>query len=304
MEILNLEIFVDVMRHGSFAAAARERGIDPSTVSRAIAGLERELQVRLFQRTTRRLSPTEAGQEYFQRIEPLVGELIATKSAMTDHGSAPAGTIRLSASVAFGQACLVPLLPKLTAEYPDLSIDLVLTDINVDIIADRIDLAIRLGNRQASALNQDLIGLKLFETHYRVCASTSYLKSEGWPVQPAALSSHDCLLLDLPNYRDKWQFRSPGGDVETVPVEGRMKISNPLALREACLAGLGPALLANWLTGEALADGRLIDLYPGIEVSAGGFDTAAWLLYPSRSYLPQKVRVVIDFLKAAFAAQT
>jgi DNA-binding transcriptional LysR family regulator len=297
MELQNLEIFVDVMRHGSFAAAARHREIDPSSVSRAISGLEREVRARLFQRTTRQLAPTDAGQEYFTRIEPLIAELRAASDDMVDHGGAPEGRIRLTASVAFGQACLVPLLSELTEQYPGLNVELVLTDVNVDIVADRIDLAIRLGTRQSAAINQDMIGIRLFDTRYKVCASPGYLTRHGWPVKPVALATHDCLLLDLPNYRDKWQFRLDNSVIETIDVEGRMMISNPLAMRDACLAGLGPALLADWLTRDALQASQLIDLYPGLDVSAGDFDTAAWLLYPSRQFLPQKTRAIIDFLK-------
>ena len=298
MEQQYLEIFVDVMRHGSFAAAARHREIDPSSVSRAISGLERELRARLFQRTTRQLIPTDAGQEYFTRIEPLVAELRAASDDMAHHGGTPQGRVRLTASVAFGQACLVPLLSELTEQYPDLDVGLVLTDLNLDIVADRIDLAIRLGSRNSEAIGQDMIGVRLFDTRGKVCASPGYLTRHGWPVEPASLTTHHCLLADLPSYRDKWQFRLDNSIIDTIDVEGRMTISNPLATRDACLAGLGPALLPDWLIRDELKAGQLIDLYPGLDVAAGNFDTAAWLLYPNRQYLPQKTRAMIDFLKA------
>jgi DNA-binding transcriptional LysR family regulator len=298
MEQQYLEIFVDVMRHGSFAAAARHREIDPSSVSRAISGLERELRARLFQRTTRQLTPTDAAQEYFTRIEPLVAELRAAGDDIARNGGTPQGRVRLTASVAFGQACLVPLLSELTEQYPDLDVGLVLTDLNLDIVADRIDLAIRLGSRNSEAIGQDMIGVRLFDTGGKVCASPGYLTLHGWPVEPASLATHDCLLPDLPSYRDKWQFRLDNSIIDTIDVEGRMTISNPLATRDACLVGLGPALLPNWLIRDELKAGQLIDLYPGLDVSAGNFDTAAWLLYPNRQYLPQKTRAMIDFLKA------
>ena len=138
-----LQIFVEVIRQGSFAAVARDRNLDPSSVSRAIAGLEAELGVRLFQRTTRQLSPTEAGTAYFERIEPLVEEMQQANNLATDMSRQPKGTLRVTASVSFGQKCIVPLLPNFGTLYPDLTVDLLLTDAVVDLFAERIDVALR-----------------------------------------------------------------------------------------------------------------------------------------------------------------
>ena len=297
MDIQKLEIYADVMRMGSFAAAARLRDMDPSSVSRAIAALETMLSARLFQRTTRRLTPTEAGQAYFDRIEPLLADLKAAAEALGDHDEVPRGHLRLTASVAFGQCVIGPLLPALYDRHPELSVELVLTDRNIDLIADRIDLAVRLAPRPRG----DLIARKLLDTRYRVCASPDYVSRQGWPVDPQALADHGCLLLDLPKYRESWQFRHPNGRIEQVAIAGRMTISNPVALRDAAIAGLGPTLLADWLVREALASGELLDLYPGLDAAATEFETAAWLLYPSRQYLPLKVRAAIDFLTDALS---
>ena len=294
MNLEKLSIYADVMRSGSFAAAARLWDIDPSSVSRAISNLEQALAFRLFQRTTRRLAPTEAGQAYFERIEPLLIELQAAADAARNLDEVPKGRLRLTTSVAFGQCVIGPLLPALHEVYPELSVELVLSDRNIDLVADGIDLAIRLAPRPEG----DLIARKLFDTRYRVCASPDYLKKHGWPVEPLALSDHSCLQLDLRKYRESWRFRHPDGRVEKVEISGRTTISNPIALRDAAIAGLGPALLADWLVTVALADGQLIDLYPGLDAAATTFETAAWLLHPNHQYLPLKVREVIKFLTA------
>ncbi len=268
---------------------------DPSSVSRAMAGLEAELGLRLFQRSTRRLALTEAGALYLARVEAAVDEVErAREEALAVSAGGPAGTLRLTASVAFGQRCLVPLIPEFRALYPALGVELLLTDANLDLVAERVDLAVRLG----PPVEAEVVGTKLFDTRYRVCAAPAYLARAGAVRVPDGLRDRRCLLFDLPGFRSQWRFRDGGsGGVQAVPVSGDVVASNALALRDLALAGVGPALLADWLAGEDLARGRLVDLFPGHRVTATSFETAAWLLYPSRSFLPNKVRVAMDFLK-------
>lgn len=297
MDIEALDLFLAVARQGGFAAVAKERGLDPSSVSRAIAGLEADLGVRLFQRTTRRLALTEAGALYRARIEPLIDDLRRAGAEAASASSTPAGTLRLTASTAFGITCVTPLLPAFRAAFPQLKLECVFTDANLDLVAERIDLAIRL----APAIDGDLIAVKLMDTRYRVVASPGYRASAPPLLRPADLAAHRCLLLDIRSLRRAWRFRMPDGDEADIPVDGDVSISSPLGVRSAALAGLGPALLPNWLIGEDLAAGRLVDVLPEVEVTPTTFATGAWALYPSRAYLPMKVRVAIDFLKRAFA---
>jgi DNA-binding transcriptional LysR family regulator len=304
MDIEALRIFVQVARRGSFAIVARDRGTDPSSVSRTVASLEDELRVRLLQRSTRRMTLTEAGAKYLARIEPLLEELDQARDEALATSAKPIGTIRVTASVAFGQKCIAPLLPKLRTAFPALGVDLLLSDTNLDLVSEGIDLAIRLGPSQDSAL----IGVKLFDTRYRVCASPAYLKDCGQHKRPLAaptdLALHNCLLLNLPDYRSRWLFRDAAGTVSAIVVHGDVVISNPLVLLTCTLDGMGPALLVDWLADEALANGSLVDLFPDYAVTATNFETAAWLLYPSRTYLPTKVRIVIDFLRKEFGIST
>ena len=298
MDVTSLRLFCEVARLGSFAAAARRGDVDPSSVSRTIALLEQELGVRLFQRTTRRLSLTEAGDLYLRRVEAIVDELDRARDEAQAVSIEPSGTLRLTTSVAFGQVCIVPLIGAFRARFPDLKLELVMTDANLDLVSNRIDLAVRL----APSLDGDLVATKLLDTRYRVCAAPSYLRQAPALRTPDDLTRHRCVLFTFPEFRSRWLFRDPDGGIGEVPVDGDVLISNALALREAALAGVGPALLADWLIRDALAAGTLVDVFRHHDVAATSFETAAWLLYPSRAFLPNKVRVAIDFLKAHLAS--
>jgi DNA-binding transcriptional LysR family regulator len=287
-----LKMFLAVGQQGSFAAVARDLGVDPTSVSRSIALLEAELGIRLFQRSTRAMVLTEAGERYRSHIAPLIEELDRAKDDVSALESDPSGTVRLTASVAFGQVCLIPLLSTLRKEYPRLHFELLLTDTNLDLVTERIDIALRLG----PGYGADLIGVRLFSTRYRVVASASYVRKVGPITEPSELAARDCLRQALRDYRSRWLFKR-NGTIEEVSVTGSFVISSPLSLRQAALDGLGPALLPNWLIDADLSAGRLIDLCPRFEAAATSFETGAWLLYPSRSYMPRKVRAVIDFLR-------
>lgn len=294
-----MELFIDVVRHGSFAAAAREHSLDPSSVSRAISGLEDELRLRLFQRTTRKLSPTEAGMDYFARVEPLVQELQAVHEFTADATGTPRGTLRVSASFSFGHRRIVPHLASFQAKYPDLTVELHLSDAIVDLVADRFDLAIRLGRPTDSSL----IAQRLMKTKYYVCASREYLKHAPPIREPKDLSRHNCLLFPLPGFRSNWRFRRISGKETVVPIGGKTVISSASALEECAKRGMGVALLAGWLVEDELKKGSLIDLFPRHQVTATDFETSAWLVYPSRAYVPLKVRAFIEFLKSEVAGE-
>lgn len=299
MDIDSLQLFVEVARQGSFSAVARLRGVEVSSVSRALAALEAELGTLLFQRTTRSLVLTGAGEEFLGRIIPLLDEFDAARDGINRRSGPPSGTLRLTASVAFGQRVLVPLVPAFRAAFPQITLELILQDANIDLIAERVDLAIRLG----SGYGAGVIGSKLMSTRFRVVASPAYLAEAGTPGAPADLAMRSCLLFALPEFRTRWLFRQ-NGRVTKVPVHGALVASNALALRDFALAGLGPGLLADWLIGADLASGALIDLFPDHDVTATTFDTAAFILYPSRKYLPAKVRAAIDFLREKLGSRS
>lgn len=294
MDLQRLQIFRDVIRTGSFAGAARIRRANPSIVSRAISALEAELGVRLLQRSTRRLALTEAGQTYLARIEPLLEELSAAHEAAAGLVERPRGRLRVTASNAFGLSVLAPMLPRFCSQYPDVEIEMVLTDEVLDLVALGIDVAIRLGPRPTG----DLVTSRWKPMQNRAVAAPSYLARAKPILTPEDVSDHPCLRFPFGDFATQWRFREAEGREVLVPVSGKIASSNALVLRETALAGLGVALLADWLIDEDLAAGRLKHVLPSWRATANGFESGVWFVYPSRSFLPQKARVFIDSLRA------
>lgn len=295
MDMDSLVTFSGVARSGSFASHARDKGTDPSSVSRQIAALEEELGMRLFERTTRRLSLTEAGRVYLGRIVPLLEELSAAHDAAHDSVADPSGVLSVTASVAFGERWLMPRVASFREAYPKITLNLRLTDSVVDIASEGIDVALRLG----PSVSGSFVASKLFETRYRVVASPTYLQSNGVPKTLRDLQEHTGLFFSLPGVSPEWRFRkSPTSTVQIASPVAGLTISNALALRRAALDGLGVALLADWTIAEDIETGALVPLLMELEASISDFDTAAWVVYPSRTYVPARLRVFIDHLRA------
>ena len=299
MNTESLELLVEVAQLGSFAAVARKRDLDPSSVSRTISSLEEQLDLRLFQRTTRRLELTEAGEIYLKRIAPLLNEFEYALDEAHKVSKGPSGNLRITASVAFGQLCLLPHIPEFKNLFPDIKLELQLTDSVVDLVAGGIDLACRL----APKFDSELVGTRLFDTHYHICVSPDYFKSMPEISCPDDLEQHKCVVFTLPEYRSQWIFKDADLSLSRVQIKSDLSISSALALRECALSGMGPVLLADWLVEKDIAEGKLVSLLEQYQVTAEDFDTAAWLLYPSRNFLPNKTRVMIDFLKTKYPAE-
>ena len=293
MQITALTTFADVMKLGSFANAARYRDIDPSSVSRTISGLEEELGFRLFQRNRRKLAPTEAGQSYYEHIRNLIEDLDYAQKTALDLTTEPQGQLRITACTSLGQRVIAPLLSKFMDRYPALSLELILTDSQVDLVADQIDLGIRFGPKPEGEIS----ATKLAPRKFQICASPSYLQRAGGLMHPKDLSDRDCVLFPLPGYRTHWLFRDADGQAFEVPVNGRLLVSHGLTMTQCALAGLGPTLLPDWLCKPELEAGDLVDLFPEFECAANQFDTAAWMVHPSRRYVPNKVEAFMQFLR-------
>jgi len=297
MDLQSIRTFIEVVRHGSFAAAARQRDLDPSSVSRAISTLESELGFALFHRTTRRLSLTEAGSRYHERVEGLVEELARAEEEARDLVSGPAGTLRVTACTSFGERVLAPLLPSFRQAYPELVIDLLLADHQVDLVQEQVDVAIRFGARP----DGDFVIRKLTPRVFRVCASPSFLEAHGTPATPEALIGVECLVFSTPGYRSTWKFRRKTGLEFEVPVGGHIRVSHGLTMTQCASAGMGVALLPDWLCQQEIDDGALCDLFPDYECTATEFESAAWLIYPNRHYRALKVDAFVDHLRRNLA---
>ena len=297
MNLDRLEAFRSVARAGSIAAAARAAGSDPSAVSRSIAALEVELGFRLFQRSTRRLALTEAGECYLRRIDPLVDEFGAAREEALGLVGRPCGHLRVTASSAFGQTVIAPLLASFRRAFPDVVLELLLTDAIVDLVSERVDIAFRLGPRPSG----DYIVGRLRPTRMRVVASPSFLREAPAVKEPADLATFSCLLSALQR-STRWTFRRQD-ETQEVVVTGGVTTSNTVVLRHCALDGLGFALLADWLVDRDVAEGRLAVALPDWTVSAGETEPGVWMVYPSSSFLPLKTRAFISLLRGqAFPA--
>lgn len=296
MELGNLAIFVDVINKGSFAAVARDRDVVPSTISRAISNLEDELGIRLLNRTTRRIKPTEAGQAYFQRVEAIVDELELAKDVTVDLGKNPTGELRLTASMTFGNLSIMPLLPEFMATYPRLDVYFDLSDSVLDLVDEGIDVAIRFGKLHDTSL----VATRLANLEFVIVASPSYLQQHGMPEQPTDLQSHQCILFPMPGFNTSWLFRDAFGKVTTIKPNGRLQLTNALALKQSALDHMGVTILSKWSAWREIQEGTLVQLFKDYDCAMIDFDSAIWLVYPSRKYLPLKVRVFIDFMKNKF----
>jgi DNA-binding transcriptional LysR family regulator len=314
MDLSALEVFADVVRKGSLSAVARERDVAPSSISRTITALEADLGARLFQRTTRRIAPTEAALLFLARIEPHLEGLRRAREAVSDATETVSGVLRVTASPSFGGERIGPLHADFASRYPSLKVELVLTDRVVDLVAERFDLALRHGPLPDSTL----VVQPLVTTRYHVVASPTYVKRHGKPRTPADLARHQCLTFPLPGFATFWRFRDEKGRTEEAPVSGRIVVNSGVVLRRCALDGAGIVLLSDWLVGPDMKRKRLVDLFPRHRVTPSHFETAISAVYPSRQQhrvtpshfetaisavypsrqqLPRKVRALIDFLK-------
>ncbi|WP_395373615.1 LysR family transcriptional regulator [Marinicella sp. W31] len=290
-----LRLFSEVASKLSFATVAHDRNMDPSSVSRSISQLESELGIRLLHRTTRAMSLTEAGTRFYHQINSILDDYDMALEEARNIAVQPQGTLRLTASIAFGEHMIIPVLPAFQKQYPNIKLELLFTDSNLDLVEDRIDVAIRLGPQ----LSGDFIVTQLFPTKYHVCATPEYLHHHSSIEKPEDLQHHNCLRFTLNSFRNNWHFKHTKTDQKThLPIDGNCCVSSALSLKSLVLRNQGVGLLADWLIRDEIQHGQLTQLLPQYQVTATDFETAAWIVFPSRTYVPNKTRVMIDFLKS------
>ncbi|MEM9491187.1 MAG: LysR family transcriptional regulator [Myxococcota bacterium] len=287
-----MTVFARVARLGAFSAAARELQLSTTAVSRQVAQLEEHLGVRLLQRTTRRLSITDAGAAYLSRCERILADVHELEDALSEGQDNPRGRLRISAGVSFAQEQLGTLMPAFVERYPDLEVDLLLTDRHLDLITEGIDVAVRIGRLSDSSL----IARRLAPIRHALCASPAYLAEHGGISAPAELAGHHC-IIDT-NQSRTWWFEGEGG-VENVVAEGRYRVNNGHGACDAARAGLGVAYLPTFIAGSHLASGELIRLMPGYRVA----EMTMFAVYPENRYLSASVRAFIDVLAEHFGGE-
>lgn len=282
-----MRTFVAVVDRNGFSAAAAALGQSTARITRQVAALEQRLDTRLLNRTTRRISLTSTGAAYYQRCVQLLADFDDIEATVGAQAQTPAGLLRINAPVSFGIARLAPLLAGYRARYPQVAIDLSLSDRLVDLVEEGYDVAIRITGNPAA----HLIARRLGDVRLLLCASPGYLARMGTPQAPADLAGHQCLHYSYWSGGDAWRLQGAGGE-QVVRVGGGLRANNGDVLREAALAGMGIVLQPDFLVGDAIADGRLQPVLPDWAVAPIGIHA----VYASRSHLAPKVRSFIDHL--------
>lgn len=284
-----LALFLAVYRAGSLTAVAKAQNIVPSSISRGIRTLEAHFGARLFHRTTRQLTATEAGHKLYARLVPLVSELDALTSELSESDGTPRGNLKITASVSYGSTRIVPRLQEFIEKHPAVRPDIRLTDEPVDLINESIDVAIRHGVLDDSSL----VARKIADVSYHLVASPAYLECMAPVEVPDDLSRHRIATLTFDGFRDQWRLRN-GATTRGVTLDPVLRLSNANALRQYVLGGGGIALLADWLIDDDLKKGALRNVLPQWIGAGSSFESSLWLVYPSRSYIPLKARAFAE----------
>ena len=286
-----MAIFATVVDKGSMAAAAQSLGMTPSAVSQQIRKLESRAQVTLLHRTTRRLTLTEAGEAFYRSCAQMLAIAEEAEQRLGEWRDAPVGELRLAAPVGFSGTLITQALKPLLENHRQLRLQLFFQDERIDLVAERIDLAIRVGNLADSSL----VARHLGDWSSVLCAAPAYLSQHGQPLRPEALREHECIRFSLSGHADRWTFRKERECI-AVPIAGRYRVSSSLAVRDALLAGFGLSLIPRLYVQAELAEGRLVELLAGWKAD----ETAIHAVYPSRQ-LAGKTRVFLDFLTETMA---
>ncbi len=283
--------FAETAKHGGFAAGARELGVAPSTLAKAVARLELALGVKLFHRTTRQVTLTPDGERLFQRCQRVLAEVEDLQAEASGTRAEPTGTLRIDAPVFYGKRFVLPILAALQRRHPGLRLDIRLSDVQVDLVRDGIDLAVRIGHLRDSTL----VARRVDQQGLVLCASAQYLAARGTPRRIEDLAGHATIVFRLPTSgRDRpWQFRRRGTPVEFTPVP-HARIGETEALLEALKLGMGLCQVPDMLVRDELARGALKEVLPSCRPDSMPIS----LVYPSGRLVPARVRVALEALEA------
>ncbi|WP_109440513.1 LysR family transcriptional regulator [Acinetobacter haemolyticus] len=297
MNTEDFQFFIRVADLGSISKAAQDANISVSVASQKLQRLEQHLQLRLFHRTTRKLTLTEEGRTLLAYGRNWMTDFLNLHESLKVKDHALAGTLRISASATFGTKVLMPIIAEFSHLHPELHIYLDLNDQNIDLIQQGMDLAIRIGQLKSSSL----IAKQLSPNPRLLCASPAYLQQYGMPQTLSDLKLHRCILQQHANgLTDQWSFLNKAGETEQIRVEGYFSTNSGEAIRQAALHGLGISNHSFWHVVEDLKTGKLIQVLPDCPVEA----TAIYAVFPHRELLPPKVQYFLDYLTHYFQHHT
>ena len=285
--ITDFTIFARIVADGSLSAAARGLSLSLPMVSKRLARLEDRLGVRLIHRTTRRLSLTDDGLAFHERCVRILAEIEEAEEAMARRGRNATGLLRVTTTASFGRRQLAPRLARFHALYPDIRVQLVVTDTVLDLVRDGIDVAIR----QADLVDSSFMLRRLAPSRRVICAAPAYLERRGAPATPQDLRSHDCIMFGDPLVAE-WQFAGPDGETVVIRPEGPLQTNDGEVAHAAALGGLGIVRKTLWDVADDIAAGRLVQLLPAFTMPSPPIQA----VYPTGRHLAPKLRAFLDFL--------
>ena len=288
-----LESFVSVAARGSLTAAAQAEGVAPAVMGRRIDALEERLGVKLFVRTTRRISLTHEGSAFLESCQRLLADLASAESGVSAGGVRASGHLRVTAPAGFGRRHVAPLVPRYLAAHPEVKVSLNLSDRVVDIVHEGVDCAVRVGDLPDSSL----VSVRLADNRRLCVASPAYLERMGVPAHPDDLARHECLTLSSDASQTRgWAF-SIDGAVTHLRLNGRLDCCDGQVLHDWCLAGLGLAWRSTWEVQNDLRHGRLVSVLDDFAAPPNG----VYAVFPHAKHMPLRVRLWIDFLKQTYS---
>lgn len=289
--LTSMKVFAAVVEAGSFAAASDRLDMSRAMTSKYVAHLEEHLGTRLLQRTTRKLTLTEAGSTYYERCVQILADISEAEEGALHLNETPRGTLRLTLPVSFGILHMGPVISGYMKQYPDVKVDIMVTDRRVDLLEEGLDMAIRIGSLSESGL----VAKKFASDRIVICAAPEYLQRNGTPKTPEELAQHNCLTYSYAASGDEWKMEGPGG-MHAVKVSGTLRATNGDVVKLATLGGLGLMRQPLFLCGEELRQGRLVEVLKEYRSPELGL----YAVYPSRKHLSAKVRTFVDFIAGAF----
>ena len=294
MDLLTgMRLFARIVETGSFSVVARELGSSQPTISRTIAALEAHLGVRLLNRSSRALTLTDDGRQFYDQACRALEAVTEAEGSVGRRRGQPVGLLRLGSPVAFGRLHVAPYMPRFLDAHPDVNVDMMMTDAFVDLVSEGLDMAIRVGD----LVDPSLIARRIGTTRRVTVAASAYLARRGVPATPEDLGQHDCILYTRLATGRSWPFDGPNGPIR-VDVSGRFRADNSEAVREAVLGGAGIAVVPVWLFTDEIERGRVRIVLEAFEPTR----LPIHAVYPSRRLVAAKVRAMIDFLSARYEA--